>query len=176
MEIKLKEFKRVEGTSDAGKEWVAYVLVGTKLEDGSPWTSSKMFDNQYNVELIDKARELEIGETYNVVHKKNKAGFWQISGFKKIDGPSKKQYKGTGSGGKSTGWSGRKGEAYDRSAAIYLAMDIMKTTVDGEDLKQVEPEAMVGRLIELADGIFEYINNGVTFVKGTGDGLEPPPE
>jgi len=177
MDITFRELKREEGSKADGSTWVAYMLLGTKIEDGSPWTSTKIFDNQYNVELIEQVRQIEKGAKINVLHKKNTAGFWTITGFQpyKEDNMQKKQWGGnkaggTGGGGKDFKWQGRTGEAYDRSAALYLSFDIMKSCMEPNDMKQVSPEDMAKRLFSLANGLFEYINMG----NDQKDNLDPP--
>lgn len=147
-------------------------IEGIKLDNNEEW-SKKIFANAK--ELREQLDDFGIGDIVNV--KQTKSGkFWNVTAFETpsdslIDSvKSGGGYKptpstGGGSSTKKSTWGGRTGEAYDRSAAIYLAVDILKTnkTAKGQvDIKQAVIDA---------ETIFDYIHSGTNpFL----DPLEPP--
>jgi hypothetical protein len=52
MNIKFVEYEKVEGEKANGDIWEAYVIYGTKTEDGDAWKSGNIFDNKYNLDVI----------------------------------------------------------------------------------------------------------------------------
>jgi hypothetical protein len=172
MNIKFNELTRVEGQNQStGKMWTAYKISGTKIDDGTEWTSGNIFDNKYSIKVMDKANALQQGDKINVVLKQN-GKFWNVEDILPfVAGEGAPAGVEKAGGGVSSKWNGRTGEAYDRSASVYLAFDLMK---EGKgDLKKALPYELLGSVIELADDIFEYINKGVNPVSGT-DPLDPP--
>jgi hypothetical protein len=147
-------------------------IEGVRLDNGEPWERKIFADAR---DLRGELEKFGIGEVINV-KQIQKGKWWNVSGFEKpTDELIEKVKSGGGSGGgggsntyqksapaKST-WNGRTGEAYDRSAAIYLALDLLKTNATAP----IKPEY----LYIMADEVFNYIHNGVN---PTVDPLEPP--
>jgi hypothetical protein len=78
MKIKFKELEQIEGTKADGNVWTAFIIHGTKLEDGSPWKSGNIFDNKHMQGVLNKCRTLQLGDKINIEHVKN-GRFWNIS-------------------------------------------------------------------------------------------------
>lgn len=182
MNIKFEKLDRVEGESQAtGKVWVAYKIMGTKISDGSNWKSGNIFDNKYNADLLNKCRNIEEGEKVNV-KLEQKGNFWNvvdILDYVPEDAyPAQKAGGGSSKGSSGYKWNGRTGEAYDRSAAIYLAMDIMKSTTTEANMRKLTPIELVEAVSSIADDIYKYIHDGdaveQTPAGSEGDALEPP--
>jgi hypothetical protein len=161
-------------------------VVGEKT-DGQEWTK-KFFAN--NDDLQDELREFGIGDMVNVKLEKD-GKFWNIKGFSEVtqedladEAERKEKFGGNktyapsspsakSSGYSKGGWNGRTGAAYDRSAAIYLAFDIMKSTKSAAELKKI----ILLDIIELAEEINKYIHEGTnasTEFLNAGDPLAPP--
>ena len=126
-------------------------------------------------DLRGQLEQFGIGEVVNI--KQVKSGkWWNVSGFEKPTAELIEKVKSEGTGGKSyqntapasaakSTWNGRTGEVYDRSAAIYLALDFLKTNT-------LEPAEIDAKdLYALADNVFNYIHSGIN---PTVDPLEPP--
>jgi hypothetical protein len=117
-----------------------------------------------------------MGDKINVKLEKN-GKYWNVKDIESYVAPAEPARKVESKGGTGYAWQGREGEAYDRSAAIYLAMDIVKSTKTEKDLQKYEPEELASRLYSLAEDIFGYINLGEfkdqLQVSGD-DPLEPP--
>ena len=145
-------------------------IEGKRIDNDEVW-ERKIFADDRN--LRGQLEEFGIGEVVNI--KQVKSGkWWNVSGFEKPTAELIEKVKSEGTGGKSyqnttpataakSTWNGRTGEAYDRSAAIYLALDFLKTNATAP----IKGE----RLYEMADEVFNYIHSGVN---PTVDPLEPP--
>jgi len=175
MDIKFKTLERIEGQKNNGDVWVAYKIVGTKIKDGSEWKSGNIFDNKYSRDVLDKAKELEEGEKVNIKLEQN-GKYWNVKDV--LDYVPQEEYtpnKATSNSSSGSGgfkWNGRTGDAYDRSAAIYLAFDILKTTT-APILETMTVDQIMKGLYALANEIYEYMHNGTVPVSGD-DALEPP--
>ena len=147
-------------------------IEGKRIDNDEVW-ERKIFADDKN--LRGQLDEFGIGEVVNI--KQVKSGkWWNISAFEKPTAELIEKVKSEGTGGKSyqnttpataakSTWNGRTGEAYDRSAAIYLALDLLKTNRFGDTVVRAET------LYEVADDVFNYIHSGVN---PTVDPLEPP--
>ena len=145
-------------------------IEGKRIDNDEMW-ERKIFSDAKD--LRGQLEEFGIGEIINVKQVRN-GKWWNISGFEKptaelierVKDMGGKSYQNTtpsGGGAKST-WNGRTGEAYDRSAAIYLALDWMKHTYKDEQLDTKQVYAV-------ADEVYNYIHNGINPAI---DPLEPP--
>jgi hypothetical protein len=163
-------------------DYEAKLITGTRIDNGEEW-SKKFFSN--NQKLMDEFEEFGVGEIVNVRLTKGKGPKqWNVAGFEvpsqelidevkeranptksSGDGGPKKEYKNM----KST-WNGRTGEAYDRSAAVYLAWDIIKETFTPAALKKLSADNLDAVLFGMANKINDYIHNG----KDGSDPLAPP--
>ena len=154
-------------------------IEGKRIDNDEVWERKIFADAK---DLRGQLEQFGIGEVVNIKQVRN-GKWWNIGGFEKptaeliekvkSEGTGGKSYQNTapsGGGAKST-WNGRTGEAYDRSAAIYLALDVLKynndATVDGSGPQPIPLAA----LYSLAEGVYEYIHSGVN---PTVDPLEPP--
>ena len=149
-------------------------IEGKRIDNDEVWERKIFADAK---DLRGQLEEFGIGEIINVKQVRN-GKWWNISGFEKptaeliekvkSEGTGGKSYQNTtssGSGGAKSTWGGRTGEAYDRSSAIYLALDFLKTNT-------LEPAEISSKdLYTLADEVYEYIHNGIN---PTIDPLEPP--
>jgi hypothetical protein len=165
----------------------AKLIVGDRIDNGKEW-QKKCFSN--NQKLMDELSDFGVGEIVNVRMAKgkgtNKAGFpnWNIAGFEEasqdlIDSvkgkgdvnPSVESPKVSGASGysKST-WNGRTGEAYDRSASVYLAFDIIKSVKTEAAMRKMNALEFVDAIFTLGNKINNYIHNG----DDGSDPLNPP--
>jgi len=149
-------------------------IEGVRMDTGEPWSRKIFADNRV---LRGQLEQFGIGDMMNV--KMVRQGqYWNVSGLEvaskelvdKVKNSSATQQQGAGGSAntvKST-WNGRTGEAYDRSSAIYLAMDWLKSSTDGP-IESKHYSALFG----IAKDVYEYIHNGVN---PTVDPLDPPVE
>jgi hypothetical protein len=192
MKIKYDSLERVEGQKPDGKTWVAYKIVGNKLDGGGRWESGNIFDNQYNAKILEDARELEQGDKVNVTHKQNDKGYWTITGivslteeeveeakkpFVKTAGAATTSGQSSSRGGSTkSSWNGRTGEQYDRSASLYLAFDMMKSSMSEDELAALTPMEVFATALTLSTHINDYIHEGkvVAVLTDDEDALTPP--
>ena len=139
---------------------------GTNLNTGEPW-DRKIFANAKD--LREQLNAFGIGDNVNVKMEKN-GKYWNVTGFEAASDAlveKAKESKGGGytksagsTGGSKNTWNGRTGEAYDRSAAIYLAMDLLKNNKSLET-KKGDKVIDLSEMIVTADMIFDYIHDGI---------------
>jgi hypothetical protein len=130
---------------------------GTNLNTGEPW-DRKIFANAKD--LREQLDAFGIGDNMNVKMEKN-GKYWNVKGFEAASDALVEKANSGGGFTKSSGsiggkkWDGRTGEAYDRSASIYLALDVLKEnkTTKGK----IDPKEM----IVLADVFNDYIHDGI---------------
>ena len=144
-------------------------IEGTRIDNGEVWERKIFADAR---DIRGQLEEFGLGEVVNVKQVRN-GKWWNISGFEKPTAELIEKVKSEGTGGQSyqstapaaakSTWNGRTGEAYDRSAAIYLALDFLKTNATAP----IKAE----RLYAMADDVFNYIHSGIN---PTVDPLEPP--
>lgn len=157
-------------------------VVGNKIQDGTSWKKA-FFANQKN--LRDALEDFEVGDIVNVVMEQ-KGDYWNISDFKEASdediAKASTPYKPKG-GVESGGFpprradGGSRGDDTNRSAAIYLAREIVEAS---KMAYSIEEKAIV--CINLADKyIFPYIKDGAVPAqekpksrRHTADPLEPP--
>ena len=147
-------------------------IEGTRVDNGENWEKKIFADNK---DLREQLAEFVVGEVMDVRQGKN-GKWWNVTGFEwasaelieKVSGRGGSSYSNSNNSSATTTkstWGGRTGEAYDRSAAIYLALDFLKTN-------PLEPaEILPQDLYALADEVYNYIHSGVN---PTVDPLEPP--
>ena len=146
-------------------------IEGKRIDNDEVWERKIFADAR---DLRGQLEQFGIGEVVNIKQVKN-GKWWNVSGFEKPTAELIEKVKSEGTGGKSyqntspaaakSTWNGRTGEAYDRSAAIYLALDFLKTNT-------LEPAEIDAKdLYALADDVFNYIHSGIN---PTVDPLEPP--
>ena len=148
-------------------------IEGKRIDNDEVWERKIFADAK---DLRGQLEQFGIGEVVNIKQVRN-GKWWNISGFEKptaeliekvkSEGTGGKSYQNTapsGGGAKST-WNGRTGEAYDRSAAIYLALDLLKTNT--LEPAEIDPK----ELYAVAEDVYNYIHSGVN---PTVDPLEPP--
>lgn len=186
MNIKFEKLVRVDGQKADGSTWIAYKIAGNRLDGKGHWESGNIFDNKYNSKLLEQLNEFEEGDRIAVSHEKTDQGFWKITGVKEmtedeVEAAANPPQGGSGTKGNGytsgSKWNGRTGEAYDRSASIYLAYDMMKDTMKDTELKKLTYMEAFAKAVELAEMINEYIHSGdvVTVIaKDDEDALTPP--
>jgi len=166
----------------------AILIEGTDIKTGEPW-SKKIFANQKNkdktTEMSEVLTNTGVGEILNVAMVK-KGNYWNVSNISPAtatditkargDAPAKTNYTpkegGSGAVGKASSyeWKGRTAEAYDRSAAIYLALDLLKHNSQFA-AKKADQVVSEGELYRIAEEAYKYIHDGVTPFE---DALDPP--
>jgi hypothetical protein len=148
----------------------AIEVQGTKLPGGEEWTK-KFFKN--NTELCEALEAFEVGDDVNVVMEQDPANkkFWNIVDFRevteedreKLDDKKKFGTKGGGGGAPVSGSvrrvdGGSRGDDTNRSAAIYLAREVVNMVGVGE----MTTSEVARELITIADTfIYPYIKDGV---------------
>jgi hypothetical protein len=174
MLIKITEINDSELGSYDAKE-----IVGDRVDGQGEWRK-KCFANDQ--QLMAELAEFGVGEIVNVKLKKgkgtNKYGKpnYNIDSFEEADEDLVKAVKANPSG-KSSGASGssgsfksgRSGEAYDRSAAIYLAVDVLKHN-NALNTKKTAQFITEKEIFELAVKFNAYIHDG----DDGSDPLDPP--
>ena len=160
-------------------------VVGTKIQDGSAWKKA-FFANQKD--LRDALEDFEVGDIVNVVMEQ-KGDYWNISDFKEASdddiekattAPKKFSKGNSGDTGFRRPDGGSRGDDTNRSAAIYLARELV-------NMGGAPDRFTIGELavlcINLAnDFIFPYIKDGTVPVqetakksrKSSADPLAPP--
>ena len=149
-------------------------IEGVRLDNGEPW-ERKIFADARDIRgQLDK---FGMGENIDVKMKQD-GKWWNIVALEKPSDAliekvtSGGGFSGGGGGGSSnyqkaapakSTWNGRTGDAYDRSAAIYLALDFLKTNATAP----IKAE----RMYAMAEDVFNYIHSGIN---PTVDPLEPP--
>lgn len=170
MDIKFKKLEKVTGES-RGKVWTAFKIIGTKLEDGTEWESTNIFQNAQKLPLLDELRELESGEKIAVKHQKNDKGYWEVVEIGEVEDDASKN-SGAGRSSGNTGGRGLTKEEWakkdaDTQKRISRAV-ALKAAVDNTKIG-TKPEA----LIEMAEELMPYLM-GEELPVGGEDGLEPP--
>lgn len=146
----------------------AKVIMGEKVGTGEKW-ATKFFAN--NKEIRDKLSDMEMGDIINVVFTKN-GEFYNVSDvleatdedIEKAEKYGKKQSGGSSAGSnpairRSDG--GSRGDDTNRSAAIYLARDVVAATQDGKKFTSAEYALLC---VNLADTIiYPYIKDGAVY-------------
>ena len=143
---------------------------GEKVGTNEPWKKAFFANNK---EIKDKLNEFEMGDIINVVMEKV-GDYYNIADIKEASDDdianaekyTKKSSAPTGGGG--AGFvrrpdGGSRGDDTNRSAAVYLARDILNTTIGawGETSKMT-PEFMAAYATQLANAIIlPYIKDGV---------------
>jgi len=145
-------------------------IEGLRADTGEPWERKIFADSR---DLRGQLDKFGVGE-YIDVKLEQKGKWWNVKSFEKpsaeliekvkAEGGNKSQKSYSYSGGAKSTWNGRTGEAYDRSSAIYLALDLCKH-------KTEEGPISLDVLYDLADDVYNYIHNGVN---PNVDPLEPP--
>lgn len=180
MIIKLTQINDAKLGTKAAKE-----IVGTKVEDGKEWRK-KFFASDKT--LRDQLDDVDVGDTINVILKQE-GDFWNIKEIRMADDADLARAKGPRpSGGQGQqvrrADGGSRGDDTNRSAAIYLAREIvnMKFQSDG-GYGTLTVQEIACICADLADNfIYPYIKDGaVPVVKHTkprmkkvDDPLEPP--
>lgn len=179
MNIKFKEYEIVEGEKPNGETWKAYIIHGTKMDDGDSFKSSNVFDNKHNQKVINIIRTLETGDKVDVVHVKN-GRFWNITDIIALNGneptapPKNMRGKGTKSGTGKGGDSMSKEEwaeknrvdrlSIAKSVALKAAVEAGKTTPKAA-IKFADE--IIPWLIDVEGGVAEPVDDG-------SDPLDPP--
>lgn len=156
---------------------------GEKLDGSGPWKGSFYSSDS---DLSNQLNEFGKGDVCNVKMAQNSKGYWDVKCFEeasddliaKVQGagsgkPNSYGSGSTGSSGKSgSTWNGRTGDAYDRSSAIYLALDFLKSVLTDAKLKKLTE----AELIDSAEIFNAYIHDGKTEepINNSDDALEPP--
>jgi hypothetical protein len=169
-------------------QYPAVHIWGTRIDNGEEW--DKMFFEN-NQKLQEQLSEFGIGDVINV-RMVQKGKNWNIVSLEEADPDMVEAIKGRGSdpiGGspgakpnatnvqKNSGrssWNGRTGEAYDRSASVYLAFDMIKATRTEAALHKFADEELAKMIIDWAEVLNDYIHDGVNHYAVTDDPLDPP--
>src|SRR5574343_954301 len=174
MIIKLTQVNDAKLGTKAAKE-----IVGTKLEDGKEWRK-KFFASDKN--LRDQLDDVDVGDNVNVILKQD-GDFWNIKEIRLADdadlakAKTPRSFAGQNQQVRRAD-GGSRGDDTNRSASIYLAVDILKyTQFNGTS------EQMASAAAELAENfVYPYIKDGAVPIvksskpqmKKTKDPLEPP--
>jgi hypothetical protein len=110
---------------------------------------------KFKSELVEAIAALGPGENVDFTFQRNDKGFLNIVEVKKHEGELPEAP--ANAGGSGGGWNGRTGEQWNRSAAVYLAWEVIKDT----ELRNTMDQYM-DKLFETASLIFDYIHTGVT--------------
>lgn len=136
-------------------EWAVVAVSGEKA-NGDDWKQN-IFNNKHNKDAIAEARELDLPGWYDVKFEKN-GKYWNLLGFKPTEKPTGESKP---SGKSNSGWQGRTGDQYNRSAAIYLAREVIAMAETDAALHKRDPEELLAEMIPLANKIDEYISKGI---------------
>ncbi len=183
MDIKFKELQKVQGESAKGV-WTAYKIVGLKLEDGSPWESSNIFDNQYNSDLLAELKNLEAGEQYAIKHKKNAQGYWAVTGIGEVEDKPRPSKPTSGRGG-SSGSSSKKSNGdtmskeewaeKNRVDATRIAKSVALKIANENTKTGTKPATLIEMAAPLVPWLLEVNDvDDVPFDMGGEDGLDAP--
>ena len=183
--------KSVYDSKIAGK-YDAKTVKGINLSKNEEWEKS-FFANQDD--LVRAVEQFSPGDRVNVVMEKkgqhyNIVDFLEMSpddeakleSYKSFDnnrgGGGAKASTGSGKAATKSTWNGRTGDAYDRSAAVYLAMDLLKVRNTEAALRKMSDNEFLAALTELAEPLFKYIHDGAVTarksLKKTKDVLDAP--
>lgn len=183
MNIKFKEIEKQTGKKANGDAWEAFVIHGTKMEDNTDWSSTKIFDNRYNEEILGKLEGLEPGDAINVVHKKNKAGYWVVSD---ITEPKEESRPKSNSSPRSSGAGGSSGSGKGKGDTMSKEEWAAKNEVDririakSVALKAAIEHSKAGTkaetVVALAQEFMPFLTDDKIepFVGGGDDGLDAP--
>lgn len=160
-------------------------ITGVKVDNGEEW-EKKIFAN--NRDLREALEDIGEGEFVNITMTQ-KGQYWNVTGIAiasdalvqaakekgSFSAGSTPNQKTTGSmgapSGKSSTWNGRTGEAYDRSASVYLSFDILKSTMTDAALKKLGADGATAAVMNTADQLFDYIHSNINPFE---DPLSPP--
>ena len=169
---------KLEGVNDTKLgRYPAKEIVGTNLATGKTW-SRKIFANS---DVVGPLSEIPIGETIEVKMKQD-GEFWNVVGVSVATGDAiaAVQERSKGSSGRNNGstWNGRTGEAYDRSAAIYLAWEMVKAANTEAVLRKMGIGELVDATTSVGRVLYNYIHDGSMPIGHNSnvseDPLEPP--
>ncbi len=182
--IQLKQINDVKLGKHPAKE-----VVGTKLQDNTTWKKAFFANNK---ELRDKLADFEMGDVVNVVLEK-KGEYYNITDFQEVDdadiekattAPAKAApAEQRGGYVRATPVGGTRGDDTNRSAAIYLARDILNLSPAA--VSNMTPAELTEFAIFLAsEYVYPYIKDGTVppkqapakpkKEKAKVDPLEPP--
>ena len=190
MIIKLTGIEDTTFTSKKGNQVNMTKVMGVRADTGEAWEKNFFKDNEA---LQKQLEEFGLGEYVNV-KMSQKGKNWNIDGFDSVSDATLDKVKGSGkpysanvapTGGGTApapaakgGWNGRTGEAYDRSSAIYLAFDMIKSNTTEAKLQKLSDEKIFDRTVALAKSIFDYIHDGADVAPSADDddddALNPP--
>lgn len=86
MKIKFDRYEIKEGLRKDKTVWRAFVIYGTKLEDGAAWNGKHIFEDKDNISLINVVKSLEQGERIDVKHVRAGNGNWKTSEIVRLAG------------------------------------------------------------------------------------------
>jgi len=171
-------------------KYAAKFVEGTKLENGEVW-SKAYFANQKD--LTDKLMNFSIGDEVNVVLQENGDKKYKIVDFKEVTDEDRakiakyanKSTQQPAANAANTTYrrsdGGSRGDDTNRSAAIYLARDIVMQTKKDTVLHKSNPASLLEEIVEVAELIKDYIKDGLipppsngTMPDDDGDALDPP--
>jgi hypothetical protein len=174
---------------DKNERYPGKLVTGTRVDSGEE-VKRKFFAN--NQRLMAEISEFGFGDVINMRMVKKPKG-WEIQSFEEADpqvveavsnkasapqsAPEQSNAKSSGSYSKGSSWNGRTGEAYDRSAAVYLAFDLIKTTRSAASLSKTGADAIFDEMMKYAEKINAYIHTGDVGTPAwleTDDPLSPP--
>lgn len=168
-------------------KYAAKYIEGTKLDGGEVWTKA-FFANQKD--LVQKLSDFAIGDDVNVVLQNNGGTNYKIVDFKEVTEEDRAKLGG-GRGGKPAAAATAAGPAVrsngtsrgadtNRSAAIYLAKDIVMSSKDAKVLAKTSVPKLLDEILACAETVFDYISEGLLpapadgIVEDRDDALEPP--
>jgi len=167
MNIKFEKLERKEGQKANGDVWVAYSVVGTKISDGSAWTSGNIFDNKHNKDVLEAFSTLDQGDKVNV-EMKQQNGYWNVTGV----GPVKDNPRGSSSQAKQGAASSGNKDAMSKAEWAEKDKVTRESIARAVALKEANRNTIVGHIpseiIDMAKAFEPYL-------LGEGDDpLDPP--
>ena len=188
-EIMLIKITKIYDGKIADK-YAAKFVTGNKLDGGEEWTKG-FFLNQKD--LVQKLSDFSIGDDCNVVLQNNGGHNYKIVDFKEVTDEDRSKIgayanKSAGGAANSTGGGasvrradgGSRGDDTNRSAAVYLAREIVMGTKDPKLLVKMDAGVLFAEIAELADTVNDYIKDGLLPAPADGmvhdkdDALNPP--
>ena len=165
MKIKFTKLETTEGEKADGTIWTAYVVHGTKLENGAPWKSSNIFNSTFNADLIKSIKALNQGDRVDVKMKQQPGTkYWNVVRIEPITGDTEVQsatpHDGVltkSFGNLKTGGRWEPDPNKSRGIALRYAIDSMPILYAAKTLNGFGEKEFTTRVFMLANDYLSYI-------------------
>jgi len=154
----------------------AMEITGTDLAKNEEWTK-KFFKGKQNEHLVEAMNDIDVGDDVNVVMEQDpkNAKWWNIKEIKLMTDEDRKTVEKkqsyVKSGGKPAAAAasssfrrtdgGSRGDDTNRSAAIYLAKEVVTLAGGADYAAKNDPKAIAMEMINIAENfIYPYIKDG----------------